>query len=156
MAALALPISELAPVVDEAKVETECVAVCSKAERADTTTMWHIVRKTYSLKRRFAQIVTRQGELIDKLVGRDFSTTPVAELSSLANSIDSLTTDERELLNLVNGLGAELRVWWATSLLRLADQVDHLESIAESLHVASDPESSLLLALAVEQMAAAG
>ena len=156
MAALAVPISQLAPVVDEAKAETKCVVVCTKAERADATNMWQIVRKTFRLRNRFAHIVARQDEVIKKLVSRDFSSTPADELSSLASSIDSLVADERDLLHLVNGLGAEIRVWWASLLVKLADQLEYLDSISESLHTASDPEASMLLGLAVEQMAAAG
>jgi hypothetical protein len=155
MSTLALPICELIPVVDEAKERTKCVVVCSQAERADTVTLWLIARKTLGLRHQLAHLTRRQENLINKLLERDFSTVPVEDMRSIATSIDRLVADERDLLRCVHQLGSELRVWWNTSLEKLSTQVEHLDSIGESLHVASDDEASALLGIAVQQVAAA-
>lgn len=153
MSALALPISELMPVVDQAKEQTKSVVVCSHAQRADTMVVCNIVWKTFVLKHRLADVARRQEQLIAKLLERDFSATPMDEVRSLANSIDQLVTEERELLSEAQKLGSEIRVWWNTSLVRLSGQVEHLDSIAESLHLECDDKASALLAFAVEQFA---
>ncbi len=151
MATLTLPISELSPVVFAAKEQTECVVSYSKAVVADFATACAIITKTLSLRSKFSRLVTRQAKLIDSLVERDFNSSPTGELLSLAVSIDDLVADERALLSLVGELGSEIRVWWNTSLIALSEQVEHLDSLAESLHLASDDEASSLLAFALEE-----
>jgi hypothetical protein len=151
MAALALPISELTPVVVDAKEWTECVVVKSKAVVADFTNTCQIVTKTIVLRGKFSRLVTRQAKLLNSLVESDFNVSPATDLEGLAASIDELVASERELLNLANGLGSEIRVWWNASLVTLVQQVEHLELIADSLRVACDDEASTLLAVAVEQ-----
>ena len=157
MAAIALPISELEPVrieAEKAQAETECVVVCSKEERPDKGTVWHIAWKTFALRRRFSQLTIRQAKLITNLVKTNFTNGSPEQLEALATSIDELVSDEREILASANSLGSEIRAWWSTSLIALADQVEYLDSISQSLHVAADPEASLLMGLAVQQMAA--
>ena len=153
MATMAIPINEITPVVFEAKRKTECVVECAKAERADTATLWTIARKTLSLKWKFSHLVARQSRFITRLVEQDFSQSTPAELTQLGGALDSLLSEERELLDMVHLLGAEIRFWWADSLSKLANQVEHLDSISESLHVAADAEVSALLATAIEQVA---
>jgi hypothetical protein len=151
MATLALPISELTPVVFDAKERTKCVVACSRAAVADFTVTCQILTKTVVLRTKFSRLVTRQAKLLRALVERDFNSFPAEELLVLATSIDGLVADERELLKLAGELGSEIRVWWNTSLVMLSEQVEHLDSISESLHLAADPEGTHLLALAVEE-----
>ena len=153
MSALALPINALMPVVDNAKEQTKCVVVCSKAERADKVTVFHIAWKTLRLRGQFAKLVNQQEQLLGKLVERDFCSIPTGEIKELAGLIDNLVRDERELLEHAHQLGSEIRIWWDSSLVKLSSQVEHLDSIAESLHVASDDKASTLLGFAVEQFA---
>lgn len=151
MATLALPISELTPVVFDAKERTKCVVACSRAAVADFAVTCQILAKTVVLRHKFSRLVTRQAKLLRALVERDFNSLPDEELLVLATSIDGLVADERELLNLAGELGSEIRVWWNTSLIMLSEQVEHLDSISESLHLAADTEGTHLLALAVEE-----
>jgi len=156
MAAIALPISALEPIrleSREAQAETECVVVCSTKEDPDTATVWHIARKTFALKWRFARLTARQDKLIAWLSTTDFSQAPASDLTELAGKLDELIETEHQILSLAHSLGSEIRAWWTKSLALLADQVEHLESIAESLHVAADAESTSLLAVALEQIA---
>jgi len=156
MAALALPISELTPVVFDAKERTKCVVTYSRAAVADFTVTCHIIGKTIGLRHRFSRLVTRQAKLLDNLVEHDFNSCSVDKLQGLAASIDQLVADERELLGYVDKLGSEIRVWWNTSLITLIGQVEHLELIADSLRVACDDEASTLLAMAVQQFSMQG
>ena len=155
MATMALPISEMTPVIGEAKAETKCVVVCSRKETSvlDSRTLWNIACKTLGLKRRLANVVTRQDKIIAGLVACDFSTVSEAQIADLATNIDTLVKDEYEILSLASDLGSEIRFWWRDSLARMTAQLDYFESISESLHVAVDPEASALLALSVEQLA---
>ena len=153
MAALALPITELLPVVDEAKAETTQVVVCSKVQSADKLIVLRIAWKTLALRRRFADLAHRQTGLLDRLIQRDFSSFAESDMEELALLIDSLVASERDVLQQAAGLGSEIRAWWHTSLMRLQGQVEHLESIAESLHVAGNSEAATLLGIAVGQFA---
>jgi hypothetical protein len=156
MSAMALPISELGPVVVKAKAETKRVVCYSKAETSKLTfgVAWDTFAGVWHLRKQFSVLVEMQASLIRRLVVTDFTRFPMEELKSLATEIDDLLTDERYILAEANKLGSELRYWWTKSLLEMEQQVEHLDSIAESLHVECDPEASLLLAMAVEQLSA--
>ena len=155
MATLALPIRELQSARDEAeRVQsyTKCAARYAKARTDDFHTVWKLAKVTFALKRRLASLATKQGMLIETLVQRDFTGWSSDELTDFANRIDELVTDERDALAVsYDQLGSDIRFWWGTSLRTLAEQVEHLDSIAESLHVAADPKCIALLALAAEQ-----
>ena len=153
MSALALPIHQLVPLVNKAKQETASVVVFSRAERADKITAWQILRKTLRVRGRLATVVSKQAKLISAMVEFDFSTMTPEKMKQIAVSIDELVTDERDMLRQASELGSEIRVWWNTSLSRIAQQAEHLDSIAESLHVASDDKASALMAFAVEHFA---
>lgn len=158
MATLALPIRELERSVsleaEKARADTECVAKCSKSSRPDLRIGVKIAWKTLRLAIRFAVLVDRQDKFIALLVGQDLNTSDRKALAQLASFLEGLARKEREILDDAADLGAEIRLWWAPSLRKLTRQVDHIDSIIESLCVAVDPESTALLAFAVEQLAA--
>ena len=153
MSALAIPITELMPLVDQTKGQAETVGECSRAERADTVTVWCIARETFGIKFKLARLARRQRRVIRKLVNCDFGTMPYDRVKGVAECIDDLVREERDLLEEINRLGSEIRFWWDSSLSIIADQVEHLDSIAESLHVETDEKASALLAMSVEQFA---
>ena len=153
MSALALPIDQLLPLVNEAKQRTATVVVSSRAERANITVALQIAFKTLGLRGRLATLADKQAKFISVMTEFDFSTMPAEKMKQTAALVDDLVRDEREVLRQASELGSEIRVWWNTSLLRIAQQAEHLDSIAESLHVASDDKASALLAFAVEQFA---
>jgi hypothetical protein len=142
MATLALPIRELEQSVRIAHAETECVTYCSKKETVDLRLVGQILNKTFHLRFKFADLSRREERLINGLIDRDFSQCSNADLNNLAMSLE----DVREL-------GSITRFWWGESLVKLADQADHLASIADSLRMSADPDCEALLALAVEQIA---
>jgi hypothetical protein len=140
-----LSISEIAPLVWEAKVDARRVVSNSGSPRADLHVAYQIFADTLRLRRRFSTLTRQQSRVIRSLVQRNFSTTPTDEIRRLAVSIDELVLDERDLLKLAYGLGCEIRVWWGALLEKLSAQVEHLDSISESLHLQCSPEASLPL-----------
>ncbi len=160
MSALAIPINELIPFVDQAREATECVAERSRSGSADLATTLNIAyRVCFTVNYRLRKVARRQDKIITSLVHADFSAAPANKIRQLADSTAGLVQSNRDLLKDAYRLGAEIRVWWDSSLQKLADQTEHLDSIAESLYVASDVETSTLLGIAVghfaEQPAAA-
>lgn len=158
MTTMAIPISVLEPVIAEtekAQADTKTVVSESGAAVANFSLVVRLAAKTLGLRHRFANLAKKQGDLITDLAGRDYANAELSVLSKLASDIDSLVADERELLEDANSLGAPIRVWWGESLSILASQVEHLDSIAESLHAAADPESTALMAISCEWMATA-
>ena len=158
MATMALPISELEQSVyvgaEKARAETERVVRYSGASHADVWTACKVLAATVCLKWLFSGLVRSQDKLI-----RLYQTGNLAQLSdeqvlSLSRSLREIAGRDREILAKANTLGAETRVWWDASLRRIAQQSEHLDSIAESLEVDCDPEASLLLAMALDRFTA--
>ena len=157
MATMALPIRELERSVcvdaEKARAETERVATYSGSRRADAGTALKVMCATLGLKWLLSGLVRSQDKLLSVYRGYDFNRCSPEQLTEVATSLGRIVNKERDILARANTLGAEIRVWWDTSLRRLAEQVDHLDSIAESLHLAADPDGTQLLALAAEQFA---
>ena len=150
MSALAIPISLLEPIVVRATEETNSLVRWSRSSVATFRATKHIYIEAFALRRRFANLVNRQDDLLKGLVEKDFSGVRSTDLRELTDKIDSLIRHERDLLDLARSVGSEVRFLWDLSLHRLAEQVEHLDSIAESLHYECDqPEGSALMALAV-------
>jgi hypothetical protein len=157
MATLALPIRELERSVcvgaEKARAETERVATYSGMRRANVGTALKVAAKTLGLKLILSQLVKGQDKLILAYGRADLDSFRSEDISELAMSLDKIVIKDRELLNKADALGAEIRVWWSASLAKLSEQVEYLDSISESLHLAADTEGSALLAIAVEQLA---
>lgn len=149
MATATFPICELEQSVrveaQLAHAATEVVAQCANAVI--------IVTKTAQLRGRYAHLVGKQAKLIKALTAQDFTVCSPQLMSELATSLDNLVRDERTLLDDATRLHPGIRRWWEASLRKLAEQVEHLDSIAESLHMESDPEAMALLSFAMEQVA---
>jgi hypothetical protein len=158
MATMALPIRELEHSViveaEEARAKTECVATYSKAKIANLGTACRVAAGTIGLKWLFGSLVRQQQRLIAGYQAFDFAHCSDEVLADLTNSLDGIVERDRALLEKANSLGTEIRVWWGASLRQLAEQAEHLDSIAQSLHLECEPEASLLLAMAVEQFSA--
>jgi hypothetical protein len=155
MATMALPIRELERSVcvsaEKARAETERVVSYSVTKRADMATVCKVAVRTVGLKWLLSGLVRHQEKLISACQQADFTRFSDEDLADLASSLQRMVAKERGLLAKANTLGAEIRGWWGESLLQLSQQVEHMDSIAESLHLECDPEASLLLAMAVEQ-----
>jgi len=154
MSTYTIPIDELEQSVHLACVETECVASRSTQQEAvNFDVVWQIIRKTVHLKFKFADLVRMEQRLINGLIERDFSEWSTNELTELATKIDAIVDGQREILRDVNRLGSITRFWWGKSVIKLADQAEHLESIAASLRMSADSDCEELLAFAVAEIA---
>jgi hypothetical protein len=153
MAALALPISELEPVVLQARAETERVVCWSRSAVAGFAGVCHIYVKAFALRQKFSHLVTLQSSLLSRLVEKNFSEVSSGDLEKIAEGLDRIVAGERELLRDAEGLGSEIRFLWNPLLQKLSEQAEHLDSISESLHMEVEPEGSVLLALAAGQFA---
>lgn len=152
MATMALPIRDLESLIrNEAKPKTACVAKISKSNGKGFATVCKIAALTLGLKFLLGRLARWQGSIIASLVKEDFNSYSSESLTELAKSIDQMVADEREALEHAYDLGYELRAFWPLDTLQ--EQIEHLDSIAESLHLAADPEGTALLSLAVEQVA---
>lgn len=158
MATMTLPICDLGAVIDEAEkaeADTKRVVSVSGAAVATVGLTFEIFRKTISVRKRLSHLVANQADMLTHFTACDFSSGTAEALASFAGKIDDLVAHERGLLADAESLGVPIRVWWESSLSKLADQVEHLDSISESLHLAADAETSGLLAMALSELAMA-
>jgi hypothetical protein len=157
MATMTLPIRELERSVrveaEKAQAGADCVVKHSRAPRADIKAACRVAGATLALKFLLSGLVHTQNKFISVLLERDFTQCRREDLTELASSLDEIVERERAILTKANTVGTEIRVWWNASLCKLSDQAEHLDSIAESLHLAADPELTHLLAMATEQVA---
>jgi len=148
---MALPIRELETFVsDEAKPKTETVIQVTRSSAEGFAVLCKVIAETATLKLVFWHLARRQERLINRLVERQFDAYEETAFGDLANAIDSLVSSEQGMLRELSELGSEIRVW--LPLRRLQAQIDHLDSIAESLHAETDPECMTLLSIAAEQV----
>jgi hypothetical protein len=157
MATMTFPIRELERSVrneaKKAKDKTECVVAHSRAPHADFGTACKVAASTIALKWLLSSLVRMQDKLIALLVARDFTECREQDIRELAANLEDIAATGRTTLERLNTLGAEVRVWWSSSLVKLEEQAEYLESIAQSLQVAVDDEASTLLAVAVGEFA---
>jgi hypothetical protein len=154
MATMTFPIAELGPMVVEARADAKSVVCYSKADVADFSVWWHIKAGTFRLRRRFSALSLKQDRFIKSLLEQNLSAGSPDELAKLATSLDDLVKSERVLLDMAYSLGSEIRFWWDKSLAKLSEQVEHLDSVIESLRLAGDLEATALMAMAVEEFVA--
>jgi hypothetical protein len=145
---LALQLNQLVPLVSEATEQTRRV-FDRPITGPEKLTGWRLMLSTLAAERSLAELARKQGVILTALAANNFVIMPKTEIRNLAEKIDSLIADERSLFRLLHE-----PAWWCPSVARLSRQVEHLDSIAESLHWECDDEASALLGMAVEQFAA--
>jgi hypothetical protein len=114
--------------------------------------LFNIFRGVITISIKWQRLTDRQCEILQRLTAFDFVNSGQDELLGVVEAIDMAVTNGRDLLSDVNTLGSEIRIWWQRPMLKFAEQVEHLDSIAESLRIECDPEASLLLASAVSSI----
>ena len=82
----------------------------------------------------------------------DFITAGLGQVKVVAEVIEETVANGRELLAETNKLGSEIRLWWRSPLQEFAQQIEHFDSIAESLRLECEPEVTMLLASAASRM----
>ena len=161
MATMALPIRELELSVsvgtDKARAETECVVFYSRARVISPSIGVRIkLGLTASLlKWLLHRLAGSQGMLIRAYQAIDFTSCSNQEITRVAKSLDGVVESGRSTLDRLQTLGPRAHAWLGSSLLaQLGQQIEHLDSIAESLHLAADAEGTALMAMAVEEFSA--
>lgn len=138
----------------QARWETQCVVARSEAyQRVDVGLLTEAAVQTLALKFKLHLLAIRQGNLIDKLVRTDFVSLSKEKVKEIVSLIDELVRYEREVLENSHKLGMLTRFLWKAPLMKLRNQTEHLDSIAESLHVALDDKTTALMAMALEEFA---
>lgn len=161
MATMALPIRELELSVcvgtEKARAETDCVVFYSQA-RADRPSISLTVKLAFYvalLKWLLNSLARSQRMLIRLYQAADFSRYSNEEIMRVAKHLDGIVERGRPILGKLRTLGPRASALLGTAVLvQLAEQLEHLDSIAESLHVAVDEETTALMAMAVEEFSA--
>ena len=155
MATMAVPILELERSVrteaEKARLQTQRVLAYSTDTHANISTFLGVVAATFIVKFLLWTLVRQQSKLIRYCQDADFTKVGNEDLAKLAHCFDKIIAKERDVLAKASQLGVEIRVWWERSLSQLSEQVEHLNSIAQSLHLECDQETSLLLAITAEE-----
>jgi hypothetical protein len=144
---------ELVPIATTARSETKRVVARSKSsEFVDIFRLSRAAYETLVLRYKFIHLANCQQNVIGKLVAADFTATDKSKIKSIAGLIDELVNYEREFLSDSKKLGMVTKFLWSKPLLRLHDQVEHLDSISESLHLELDEGTKALMAMALEEI----
>jgi hypothetical protein len=137
----------------EARWETRSVVARSKStERVDFVLLSKAAYITLVLKFKLHRLTKRQQAVIEKLVDTDFSAHSKEKIRDIVARIDELVYCDREVLENSQKLGMLTRFLWNSSLIKLGNQTEHLDSISESLHVTLDDKTTALMAMALEEV----
>lgn len=139
--------------LQETRKETGRVIEHSRKQAPRGSDVLYIVRGIFSIRRKWGRLVSDQSKSIQVLTAFDFTKKAINEIEELAESIESVVKCGRELLAETNGLGAEIRFWWRRPMQEFAEQIEHLDSIAESLRLECEPDVVMLLASAISNIA---
>jgi len=162
MATMTLPIRELELSVcvgtEKARAEAECVVFYSKA-RADRPSSIALTVKlgfyVSLLKWLLGSLARSQRTLIRLYQKTDFSHYSNEEIVRVAKSLDRIVERGRPIFGKLEILGPRAHsLLGAAVLTQLSEQLEHLDSIAESLHIAADERTTALMAMAVEKFSA--
>lgn len=161
MATMALPIRELELSVrvstEKARAETECVVFYAHARAARPTFTVNMKYGFYTtvLKWLLHSLVRSQKAIIRLYQRTDFTHYTTEEILRIAKSLDGVVERGRPILYQLRALGPRMHAWLGpTVLAQLEQQLEHMDSIAESLHLAADDEGTALMAMAIEEFCA--
>jgi hypothetical protein len=141
-------VGELRPPVYRIQRETERVVAYSRAEAPRIKDVLRIVQGIVRIKLMFRDAVSNQSKLLMRLTSFDFTTIGPNDIQGLASEIEGMVATGRYILSETDKLGSEIRIWWRPHLTAFAEQIEHFDSISESLRMECDSEATLLLAVA--------
>ena len=158
MATTALPIRQLEHSIrvetKKARAEMEWAVFYSRERETRPVRMTvRLGLTTLFLKFVLATIARNQKLLIRAYQMADFTRCSNEEILKKAESLERIIQHGRAVLCMLNSFGRAKKLW-ESSLSKLEEQLDHFDCIATSLRMSADPEASLLMGFAVEQMAA--
>jgi len=147
MATMALPMANASTVrFDDVEVTVDVVKAGVRFTNRAGFLLRTIAKVTF-LSYAFSKAVDQQGELIDELNGSVVQGYDADRMLALAGQIEHLVLLNDELLRVAYPGKFEP---WNRLLVKIADQRDTLESIAQSFRGACDPEHQSLLIAALE------
>ncbi|HXB72541.1 MAG TPA: hypothetical protein VNY05_30165 [Candidatus Acidoferrales bacterium] len=145
---------DLIPSISLIREETRGVIGYSRVQVPSVSDVLNIAYRTLKMRKKWQRLVTRQSATLQMLMTMDFTKGGSSRLKEIAESIEGAVTSGRELLAEANQLGAEIRFWWRSPLRQFAQQIEHFDSIAESLRLECEPEVTMLLARAASHIVA--
>lgn len=161
MATMALPIRELELSVsvrtEKARAETEWVVFYAHARAMRPSIGLTLKYGFYTtmLKWLLAGLVRSQRSIIKLYQTSDFAPYSNEEILRVAKSLDGVVERGRPILCKLQALGPRAHAWLGPAVLaQLGQQLEHMDSIAESLHLAADAEGTALMAMAVAEFSA--
>jgi hypothetical protein len=159
MATMTFPIQELELSVrvgtDRARTEAEVVKFYSDAR--ELKPVWMTLKYGLTallLKFMLASLARHQRLLIRAYQGMNFSGFSSGELVKWSESLDKIVDRGRPTLDKLEKFGPKTQKLWGNVLSDLSEQLDHMESIAYSLRSSANTDVSLLMAAAIDHMAA--
>ena len=146
MAALTFPITDhLRRQLEQVRAETERIAQSS---------FWSRYRQLHGMATSLSRLTVTVDAPISDVMEKGFSELKSSEdLLRITSHVDHLATNLRIILAGISRLDMLTRFAVRRQERKLAQQLGHIESISESLHLACDPEGTHLLALAAERVA---
>lgn len=156
MAAHALPIFSLTADVKMrvASAEKVCAQARERRGHSDAVAALRMRFAAFAINKRFAKVSDSQERLIRsfKEKGKTLESLPLSEIESVASGLDVLIALTRETTQCAQPLAGQWSQHLRQTLSRVSERNGHLESIAESLHMAADPDCGLLLAQAARRV----
>jgi hypothetical protein len=106
---------------------------------------------TLALEFLLRSLARHQRLLISAYQRVDFTHSTDEEIVRVARSLDKIVATARPVLDKLQTLGSRTLARWQPTIRELSAQVDHMDSMAGSLHLECDHEASLLLAVAAAE-----
>lgn len=153
MATMALPIRELSANVQYETAYAQKV-FWNVAEGVKARKFQIVLRfKTHILTTAMSKLIVGQQDLISALQSADVNSYPADVCEKLASDISRLVNSTTAFVADASDVPSQCLQAWSGKLDVIYANAQHLDSIAESLYMAADPECKALLALAAEQVA---
>ena len=137
---------------EETREETERVIGYSRTQAPKASDVLNIAYRIFVIRRKWRELVSRQSTMVEILTSVDFTSVEPANLKEIAVSLEGAVASGRTLLNETSQLGSESRFWWRNYLRKFGQQIEHVDSIAESLRLECEPDAIRLLASAASRV----
>ncbi|MFI5109458.1 MAG: hypothetical protein ACHP78_11490 [Terriglobales bacterium] len=150
MATMALPIRELSASVecDAASAQKTVLKVLESVSSKRTDVL--IWMKTRQLDHKLVSLIDREQDLITKLQNLDTSALTTDWLEKFACDLDRIVSLTESMVDDMNEMPPRCVNVWSPKLKKLDELARYIDNIAESFHVAADPECATLLSVAAE------
>lgn len=150
MATMALPIQTLSA---DIQVEAACAQKQIVRLQPRKRLSFLVWVQTRVIDHYCGKVITAEEQLISTLQAADFNRCNSEKLEELATDLDRIVSLTLAVIEKGNEMPVEFSNSFKPKFDRLAELANHLDSFAESMHVAADPQCTGLLAFAVAEQA---